>query len=108
MRAYLLSLITGAVLGAGVTAGITSYAGAPITKQTVVTTSYPNTNPVITGIWTSAKNALCPLAEQKEGWQSGDCNIESGTVLSLSKGSENTDVSITFSFDGTYVKGSPQ
>ena len=109
-RSYLLlpATLAGMLAGGAIGAGVTAKASLPLVKQEVVTASYPNSNAVIAGIWTNVDAALCPAAEAALGLQAGECTIEPGTVLSLTRGATETAVSVSFSFAGTYVKGQPQ
>lgn len=110
LRAYLLGVATAAGLASG-TIVLTDLAAAdtfPQPKQVVVSSAYANSVPAINNIWTQVKGAMCPKAEEEAGLTPGTCSIEEGTVLSLTRRATETTVVVSFSFAGTWTKGTVQ
>ena len=110
LRAYLLGILTASGLAGGSIA-LTELAAAdtfPQPKQVVVSASYSNALPAVSSIWLQVETAMCPKAETEGGFTSGSCSIEEGTVVSLTRGKEETLVVTSFNFSGSWTKGPVQ
>ena len=110
-KAYLISVATAAALGysAGfVSDGILEASAASLDRKVTVTKCFDNGNAVIANIWDKVDTAMCADAAVEAGIDVGDCSVETGTVSSFTRGTEQTCNSTTFNFGGTWVFGAPQ
>ena len=108
-RSHLITAATALSLGLGLGAlGINEVMAADYSRRVSVERSFPNSNGVITSIWNQVDAALCPDAEAAADLDPGTCSVETGTVISFTRGATRTGVSANFKFAGSWVLGSPQ
>lgn len=113
MRSYLITLATGAALGAGTMelADIQDAHAAPLARPVTVSRDVAPEETAahnfLNSLQTNLATFMCPDIEGASGIPTADCSVEDGSVLSITFG-DTHKLSLTVPFSGTWVKGAPQ
>lgn len=83
-------------------------AAVPVERFIAVSIDVPFGTPILGQILDSAAGATCAEAESQAGLDEGDCTKDDIQKIVIRRGETSALVSVGYSFDGSWVKGSPE